>query len=123
MSDYGFFDEYAEDTGKEDSSAEEPTTEEGGLPFASVEDGEVTYHDLTGEKVFAVPPRQNEDKRKVGYYLRNSVAERLDMVTRYLKETGVVESKSEVVELALRGLLQEVENRGDSRIKNRLSNE
>lgn len=62
----------------------------------------VKYPGFFGGTTYHSPPQYEEEKRKVGYYLRNSVTERLDGFSSYLDEhTEIDFSKSRVVESAL----------------------
>ncbi|MCS3661734.1 hypothetical protein [Salinibacter ruber] len=121
MSDYGYFDTYTEEDKAEESSA---TEEKDGNGFVQVrrinaeEEApfdwrEVTYPGYFEDATYWSPPKGAEEKKKVGYYFRESVTERLDGFYAYLDEATELDfSKSRVVEAALCLFLREWETKG-----------
>jgi hypothetical protein len=118
MSDYGYFDTYTE----EDEAEETSSTEEKSHAFLGVERSDeddpfderrITYPGFY-EQPFKSPPPEGQEKKKVGYYLKRGVAQRLDELATYLgRHTDIDASKSEVVEAAVELGLRDWELAGE----------
>jgi hypothetical protein len=100
-----------------DQEAKEPSGEEAqDSSLVEVKDGagaaiEVVY---PGGDVFRSPPRREEEKKKVGFTFRTSVADRLGAFQSVLKLTGeeAPTEKGEIVEAALDLFLRDWETKG-----------
>jgi len=105
-----------EEKGSFGEEAKEPSGEEVEDSLVEVEDGagaaiEVVY---PGGEAFRSPPLREEEKKKVGFTFRTSVAKRLSAFQSVLKLTGeeAPTEKGEIVEAALDLFLRNWEAKG-----------
>lgn len=116
--DFGFFGGYEENKSTEETSTENQKTDSFLGVTRSDEDDpfderRITYPGFY-EQPFKSPPPDDQEKKKVGYYLKRSVAQRLDELATYLgRHTDIDASKSEVVEAAVELGLRDWELAGE----------